>query len=102
MRVGARVARASRLDDAQGGATVEISDTGNGIPREYLHRVFDPFFTTREGGTGLGLSVSHRIVAAHGGKLSIESQEGRGTRVVLSLPPASPAPAAAPGGGGAP
>ncbi len=65
---------------------VEIADTGAGIPAEYLHRVFDPFFTTREGGTGLGLSMSRRIVDAHGGALSAESQEGRGTRVTIYLP----------------
>lgn len=94
---GGTIALRTRLDGALGGATIEVSDTGNGIPREYLHRVFDPFFTTKEGGTGLGLSVSHRIVAAHGGKLSVESQEGRGTRVVLSLPPAPQPPAAASG-----
>ncbi|MBI2455832.1 MAG: response regulator [candidate division NC10 bacterium] len=68
------------------GARVEIADTGNGIPAEYLHRVFDPFFTTRERGTGLGLSVSRRIVAAHGGELGVESQKGRGTRFTIRLP----------------
>lgn len=68
------------------GARVEIADTGAGIPSEYLHRVFDPFFTTRERGTGLGLSVSRRIVAAHGGELGVESQKGRGTRFTIRLP----------------
>ena len=68
------------------GARVEIADTGNGIPAEYLHRVFDPFFTTRERGTGLGLSVSRRIVVAHGGELGVESQKGRGTKFTIRLP----------------
>lgn len=68
------------------GVRVEIADTGAGIPAEYLHRVFGPFFTTKEGGTGLGLSVSRQIVAAHGGELGVESQEGRGSRFTIRLP----------------
>jgi len=78
-------------DPPWAGMRVEITDTGTGIPEEYLHRVFDPFFTTKEAGTGLGLSVSHRIVAAHGGKLSVETQKGRGTRFVVRLPMRPPA-----------
>lgn len=65
-----------------------VADHGAGIPPEYVHRVCDPFFTTkRQGeGTGLGLATAQRIVDAHGGELSIESREGRGTRVTLWLP----------------
>ena len=63
-----------------------LSDNGCGIPQEALAKVFDPFFSTFGGGTGLGLAVCHRIVVAHGGLLFLESEEGRGTTVHLRLP----------------
>ncbi len=65
-----------------------LSDNGCGIPADALSKVFDPFFSTFGGGTGLGLAVCHRIVVAHGGLLFIESQMGRGTTVHLRLPAA--------------
>jgi signal transduction histidine kinase len=68
-----------------------LSDNGCGIPQEALTKVFDPFFSTFGGGTGLGLAVCHRIVVAHGGLLFIESQLGRGTTVHLRLPAAATA-----------
>jgi signal transduction histidine kinase len=67
-----------------------LADQGCGIPAETLSKVFDPFFSTFGGGTGLGLAVCHRIIVAHGGLLYIESEVGRGTTVHLRL-------AAAPG-----
>ncbi len=63
-----------------------LQDNGCGIPPEDLTRVFDPFFTTFGGGTGLGLAVCHRIVVAHGGLLFLESEAGKGTTVHLRLP----------------
>lgn len=63
-----------------------IEDTGTGIPAHVLPRVFDPFFTTKPDGSGLGLSIVHNIVVAHGGTIRIESQENRGTRVKIRLP----------------
>ena len=68
---------------------VTLSDNGCGIPAEALSKVFDPFFSTFGGGTGLGLAVCHRIIVAHGGLLFIESQVGRGTTVHLRLPAAT-------------
>jgi len=62
-----------------------LSDNGCGIPAEALAKVFDPFFSTFGGGTGLGLAVCHRIIVAHAGLLFIESQAGRGTTVHLRL-----------------
>ncbi len=62
-----------------------LEDNGCGIPAEALARIFDPFFSTFGGGTGLGLAVSHRILVAHGGLLYVESQEQRGTKVHLRL-----------------
>ncbi len=63
-----------------------LKDNGCGIPSDDLTRVFDPFFTTFGGGTGLGLAVCHRIVVAHGGLLFLESEPGKGTTVHLRLP----------------
>jgi two-component system sensor histidine kinase AtoS len=77
--------------DAEGEwVRIEIADTGVGIPQEYLDRVFDPFFTTKEGGTGLGLSVTYRIVQVHGGRITVESREGKGARFTISLPASRP------------
>jgi signal transduction histidine kinase len=65
---------------------VTLEDNGCGIPAEALSRIFDPFYTTFGGGTGLGLAVSHRILVAHKGLLHIESKVGQGTQVHLRLP----------------
>ncbi|MBI4912325.1 MAG: hypothetical protein HY823_06280 [Acidobacteria bacterium] len=65
-----------------------LEDNGRGIPPGDLSRVFDPFYSGFQGGTGLGLAVCHRIVVAHGGLLFLESEEGRGTRVHIRLPAA--------------
>jgi signal transduction histidine kinase len=76
---------------------VEVADNGKGIPPEVLPKIFDPFFTTKEvgKGTGLGLSIVYKIVEQHGGRISVDSTVGVGTRftVVLPLQPPAPAPA---------
>jgi two-component system, sporulation sensor kinase E len=68
------------------GVWVSISDTGGGIPQEQLNRIFEPFYTTREKGTGLGLMIVQRIVRAHDGRIELESQVGRGTTFRIWLP----------------
>jgi signal transduction histidine kinase len=72
------------------GTAVEVSirDDGAGIPADLLPRVFDPFFTTKEvgRGTGLGLAVSHSVVAAHGGDITVESAPGAGATFRVTLP----------------
>jgi signal transduction histidine kinase len=69
-------------------ATIEIADTGSGIPVDHLSRIYDPFFTTKEigKGTGLGLSITYGIVQEHGGTIACDSAPGQGTRFSLSLP----------------
>jgi PAS domain S-box-containing protein len=81
-----------RVGPDRGQALVEVADHGPGIPPDVQRRVWDPFFTTKPEGTGLGLSVSRRIVEAHGGSLAYEtSSRGTTFRVRLPLePPAGP------------
>ena len=72
-----------------GRVRIEVSDTGCGIPADSLPKIFDPFFSTKPGGTGLGLSVSAQILEDHGGCLLVKSEPGKGTTItaVLSEPP---------------
>ncbi len=63
-----------------------VQDTGSGIPRDVLNRVQEPFFTTKSEGNGLGLSICRSVIYDIGGKMQIESREGEGTRLSLSLP----------------
>ena len=65
---------------------IEIADDGTGIPPERLSRIFDPFFSEGNGGTGLGLSAAYGIVQGHGGNIDVSSQEGQGARFILRLP----------------
>ena len=65
---------------------IRVSDTGCGIPGEHLSRIFDPYFTTKSTGTGLGLAVAHNIMEAMGGKIKISSQPGKGTTFCIAIP----------------
>ena len=65
---------------------ITVSDTGAGIPPESLERIFRPFYTTKRGGTGLGLSLCRRIIRQHGGTLSVESKPGKGSCFIIRLP----------------
>jgi len=67
-------------------ACVQFRDSGEGIRQEDVSRIFDPFFTTKASGTGIGLSICHELVLAHGGEIQVESGEGRGTTVRILLP----------------
>ena len=75
-----------RSHSGDGSACIEVVDNGCGIPEDALGRIFDPFFTTRSEGTGLGLSVAHRIVASHGGMIEVRSRVGHGSTFVIRLP----------------
>jgi len=68
-------------------ARIEVSDTGPGIPREYVDKAFEPFFVlNKELGAGLGLTLAKMIVEDHGGKIALQSSEGQGTTVTIDLP----------------
>ncbi len=80
---------ATSVDSKSGDSShllIAISDRGPGIPDEDQDRLFEPFYSTKEGGTGLGLYVSHSIVERHGGDLRVESEVGEGTTITLELP----------------
>jgi signal transduction histidine kinase len=66
--------------------SVSIKDTGCGISKENLKKLFNPFFTTKTTGTGLGLSICHKIVEKHGGFMRVESQVGVGSNFIFYLP----------------
>jgi signal transduction histidine kinase len=65
---------------------VSVADTGGGIPQEQINRIFEPFYTTKKKGSGLGLMIVQRIVRAHDGKIELESHVGRGTTFRIWLP----------------
>ncbi len=68
------------------GVVLAVADTGTGIAPEALDRIFEPFFSTKSDGTGLGLSVTYGIVQGHGGTITVESEVGKGSRFVVWLP----------------
>jgi signal transduction histidine kinase len=72
------------------GAAVTISDTGGGVPPEVVENIFNPFFTTKREGTGLGLALSKRIIEGHGGTIEVINREGEGVTFILRLPPKGP------------
>jgi two-component system, sporulation sensor kinase E len=68
------------------GVWFSVEDTGGGIPQEQINRIFEPFYTTKEKGSGLGLMIVQRIVRAHGGRIELESHVGRGSTFRVWLP----------------
>ncbi len=69
-----------------GEVELHIQDSGHGIPKEVLKKIFNPFFTTREKGSGLGLAIVRSIIDGHGGSIEVESEEQKGTTMVIRLP----------------
>jgi two-component system NtrC family sensor kinase len=92
----------SRHDTAANCVEVAISDTGCGIHPEQIHRIFDPFFSTKAGGqgTGLGLSIAYGIVTTHRGTISAQSEVGKGSTFTIRMPVAAEVSRDAPAGGG--
>lgn len=82
----------SRMDENREKALIEIADTGSGIASENIKKIFEPFFSTKPKGTGLGLAVSYAIVKNHQGDINAFSKPGEGTRFVLEFPIIEPAP----------
>jgi PAS domain S-box-containing protein len=72
--------------EAGDGVWVSVEDTGGGIPQEQINRIFEPFYTTKKKGSGLGLMIVQRIVRAHNGRIELESNVGRGTTFRVWLP----------------
>ncbi len=77
---------AAAAPEGRGRVRITVSDTGKGIAPEDLGRIFDPYFTTRPTGTGLGMAIVQRIVEAHGGEIRVQSTPGQGTQVSVFLP----------------
>jgi signal transduction histidine kinase len=71
-----------------GAVTISIADTGRGMPMEERRRVFEPFYSQKRAGSGIGLTIAGRIVSAHGGRIDVDSAPGRGTRFTIVLPAA--------------
>lgn len=89
-QIKVRVAQDDRDADFEDTAIVEVTDTGRGIAEADLARIFSPFFTTRPGGTGLGLPAVRRIARAHGGGVDVRSSLGEGSTFTLYLPNREP------------
>lgn len=87
-----RISVVERTVDEKPWVEIAVEDSGVGIPQEELPRLFEPFYTTKSNGTGLGLAVAYRIMQDHGGTIEVSSVPGSGTRVVTRFPAASAHP----------
>ena len=77
-------------EEEEQGVLIVAEDTGVGIPKDAMEKIYESFYTTKEEGTGLGLTIVRKIVRAHGGELALESEPGAGTRVGIWLPVGRP------------
>ena len=92
MQMGVRLSFAVRREGTKNGhgwVAIELTDTGRGIPPEEVERIFDPFYTTRRGGTGLGLTITQKIIDNLGGRIEVISRESGGSTFRVLLKPAS-------------
>ncbi len=85
METGGTLEIHAETDESGSQLILCFKDTGKGIPSEHLGQVFLPYFTTRSGGTGIGLAISRKIIVDHGGTIRLESEPGRGTTVIVEL-----------------
>ncbi len=86
MAAGGMLTVRTRMETTKEMAEITVADTGSGIEAENLQQIFNPFFTTKANGTGLGLSVSYGIINDHGGTIEVESETGKGSTFKVSLP----------------
>jgi PAS domain S-box-containing protein len=93
MPKGGQIHVATRQHPNERSISVEISDSGKGIERNDLDKIFQPFFTTKKKGTGLGLAISKRLVEQHDGQITVISEPGQGTTFSITLPIKERAPA---------
>lgn len=83
IREGGKIRISTTVDDDK--VVLAFEDTGEGIAPENITKIFDPFFTTKKTGIGLGLAITRRIIEAHGGSISAESEHGKGTKIKIKL-----------------
>ena len=67
-------------------AVLTITDNGKGIPQQDINKLFEPFFTSKHGGTGLGLTATHTIISKHDGTIKVLSEVNKGTSFIITLP----------------
>ena len=75
-----------RTRESRFGVALDLIDTGCGMNDETARHMFEPFYTTKDGGSGLGLPLAQKIIAAHGGRIDVQSESGRGTKFTLEFP----------------
>ena len=80
---GTLTVRAMQLDE---GVQIDVEDTGQGVEPEQLDKVFDLFFSTKEGGTGIGLTIAKQVIEGHGGSINVESSPGQCAKFSIVLP----------------
>ncbi|WP_236027053.1 sensor histidine kinase [Geomonas diazotrophica] len=93
MTDGGTITLGASVDPETGECRLSFSDNGVGIEEQDLEKVFQPYFTTREAGIGLGLAITERIVKEHGGRITVQSRKGEGTTFTVILPAGALAPA---------
>jgi signal transduction histidine kinase len=75
-----------RTYSVPGGVAMEMIDTGSGMDEVTAMRMFEPFYSTKHGGSGLGLPTARKIIEAHGGRITVQSEVGRGTKFAIEFP----------------
>ena len=81
---GGTLTLGSRRED--GKVTIAVTDTGSGLTREECERIFTPYYTSKQHGTGLGLAIVQSVVSDHGGRVTVQSEPGKGTTFLIELP----------------
>ncbi len=90
MPEGGRILVETHPSNDRDGVLLTVNDTGHGMGGEIMARIFEPFYSTKEQGTGLGLAVTYGIIQGHGGEITVESEENEGSRFTIWLPLSSP------------